>query len=200
MITRMDRDLGVIFDRLKSLEIDGETLVFFTSDNGPHKEGGGDPEFFNSSGPLRGYKRDLYEGGIRVPMIVRWPGKVKAGRVSDQVWAFWDVLPTACDLANVEPPGGIDGLSVLPTIVNSGPQKQHEYLYWEFHEGGFRQAVRLDKFKAVRLKPDQPIELYDLSRDVGESTDIAAKHPDVIAKVKNIMAAARTDSEEWPVP
>ena len=118
MITRLDRDMGRLFQRLKSLGIDEKTIVFFTSDNGPHKEGGADPAFFTSAGPLRGYKRALYEGGIRVPMIVRWPGRVQAGRVSDQIWAFWDFLPTAAELAGAKPPADIDGISMVPAILN----------------------------------------------------------------------------------
>ncbi len=199
MITRMDRDIGRLLERLRTLGIDRDTIVFFTSDNGPHAEGGGHPKFFNSSGPLRGYKRDLYEGGIRVPMIVRWPGTIEAGRVSDQPWAFWDFLPTASELAGAETPHDIDGISILPTLLDKGTQKQHDYFYWEFHEGGCRQAVRLDDYKAVRHNPDRAIELYDLSRDLGETTDIAAKHPEIIERAARIMTDAHTPSEHWPV-
>jgi len=142
MITRMDRDIGQLVARLKSLGIDDNTIIFFTSDNGPHKEGGHDPTFFQSSGSFRGIKRDLTEGGIRVPMIVRWPGHVKAGGVSDQVWAFWDFMPTAAQMGGVESPQGIDGISMLPALLGQA-QKDHDYLYWEFFEGGFRQAVRM---------------------------------------------------------
>src|SRR5438094_5010750 len=117
MITRLDADVGKLMAKLQELKIDDDTVVFFSSDNGPHKEGGVDPEFFQSSGPLRGIKRDMYEGGIRVPMIARWPGKIKAGAVSDQVWAFWDFLPTAAEIAAVKPPAGLDGLSMLPTLL-----------------------------------------------------------------------------------
>src|SRR5205085_8869768 len=140
MITRLDEDVGKLMQKLKELKIDDNTLVFFTSDNGPHSEGGVKAEFFQSSGPLRGIKRDMYEGGIRVPMIARWPGKIKAGTVSDQVWAFWDFLPTAADLAGAKAPDGLDGISVAPTLLGRGEQKQHEALYWEFHERGFQQA------------------------------------------------------------
>ncbi len=143
MVERLDRDIGSIMAKLKELGLDDNTVVFFTSDNGPHREGGHDPDFFDSRGPLRGIKRDLYEGGIRVPMLVRHPGKIKAGTVSDHVWAFWDFLPTAAELAGVAGPSGIDGISVAPTLLGKPGQKQHEYLYWEFFERGYKQAVRM---------------------------------------------------------
>jgi len=206
MVTRMDRDIGRLFALLKKLGIDDDTIVFFTSDNGPHREGGNNPNFFDSNGPLRGIKRDLYEGGIRVPMIVRWPGKVKPGTTSGLPWAFWDFLPTACEIAGVEPPKGpgpsgaegIDGISVLPAIPGR-KQKGHDCLYWEFHERGFSQAVRMGKWKAVRKGTTRPIELYDLAADIGETTDIADKHPDVVARVAEILKTARTDSKHWPI-
>src|SRR5207247_2037794 len=152
MITRMDTDIGKLMDKLKELKIDEHTIVFFSSDNGPHKEGGVDPKFFESAGPLRGIKRDLYEGGIRVPMIARWPGTIKAGSTNPQVWAFWDFLPTAADLAGIKPPEAIDGISMFPTLLGR-KQKSHAFLYWEFHERGFQQAVRMGDWKAVRLAP-----------------------------------------------
>src|SRR5439155_1617873 len=131
MITRLDRDVGTLLAKLKELGLEENTVVFFTSDNGPHKEGGNDVAFFRSSGPFRGIKRSLTDGGIRVPMIVRRPGAVKPGTTSDHVWAFWDFLPTACDLAGIETPKGLDGLSVAPTLTGKGQQKTHEFLYWE---------------------------------------------------------------------
>ncbi len=198
MITRMDGDIGKLLALLKELGIEGETVVFFSSDNGPHKEGGHDPEFFHSSGPLRGIKRDLYEGGIRVPMIVRWPGKIRAG-VSDQVWAFWDFLPTTAELIGAKAPAGIDGISMLPTL-RGRPQKSHKYLYWEFHERGFSQAVRMRDWKAVRLADGNPLQLYDLKADVGERNDVSDGHPDLLAAFEQIFGAARTESEHWPVP
>ena len=199
MITRLDRDIGRLMDRLKELGIDQDTLVIFTSDNGPHREGGGDPAFFNSSGPLRGIKRDLYEGGIRVPTLARWPGHVAAGTVSDHAWAFWDFLPTACDLAGVAAPKGIDGISFVPALVGK-PQPEHEYLYWEFHEGGFTQAVRMGTWKAVRrAKGSGKTELYDLSTDLGEKSDVAAEHADVVARAETLFVTARTDSPHFPV-
>jgi arylsulfatase A-like enzyme len=199
MITRLDSDVGRVLKRLKELGLEGNTVVFFSSDNGPHKEGGADPAFFHSAGPLRGHKRDLYEGGIRVPMIVRWPGKVRAGATSDQVWAFWDFLPTAAELAGAKAPAGLDGISVVPTLLGTSGQKPHPPLYWEFHERGFRQAVRLGDWKAVRLRPGGPLELYDLGKDVGEKDDVAARHPEVVADIESYLKTARTESPDWPV-
>ena len=148
MITRMDRDIGRLFQKLRDLGLDEKTIVFFSSDNGPHKEGGADPKFFHSSGPLKGYKRAVYEGGIRVPGIVRWPGRVKAGATSDLPWAFWDFLPTAVELAGSTPPDGLDGISIVPTLLGQGKQPRHEFMYWEFHEGpSSTQAVRMDRGK-----------------------------------------------------
>jgi len=194
MITRMDRDIGRLFALLEKLGIDGDTVVFFTSDNGPHREGGNNPDFFDSNGPLRGIKRDLYEGGIRVPMIVRWPGHIKAGTVSGFPWAFWDFLPTACELAGIAPPKGIDGISVVP-VLRGDTLKLERYLYWEFFEGAYKQALRLGNWKGVRFGTKEPLELYDLSADVGETKDVAAQHPDVVKHIEQLMAAARTDSE-----
>jgi arylsulfatase A-like enzyme len=198
MITRMDRDIGRLMEQLKKMDADRDTLVIFTSDNGPHQEGGHQSEFFKSSGPLRGIKRDLYEGGIRVPTIARWPGRVKAGAVSDQVWAFWDFLPTACELAGVETPKGLDGISMAPALLGR-PQKSHEYLYWEFHERGLDQGVRTGDWKGVRKGRRGPIELYDLKADLGETNNIAAKHPDIVARIAKIMEEARTESKEFPI-
>ena len=199
MITRLDRDVGRLLDKLAQLHLDRDTIVFFTSDNGPHKEGGVDPNFFHSSGPLRGIKRDLYEGGIRVPMIVRWPGKIARGQVSRQVWAFWDFLPTAAQLAGVRPPEGLDGISILPAILGRPQFKQHQFLYWEFHEGGSKQAVRMGNWKAVRLAPDLPLELYDLKHDLGETHNVAAEHASIVRKIEAYLKTARTPSELWPL-
>jgi arylsulfatase A-like enzyme len=210
MISRMDADIGKLFAKLKELKIDDNTIVFFTSDNGPHKEGGNDPRFFNSSGGLRGIKRDLYDGGIREPMIVRWPGHIKAGTVSDLPWAFWDFFPTAAVLAGTPLAGDAiggqeliaiptDGISVAPTLLGKGEQKLHEYLYWEFHEPSSRQAVRFGDWKAVRHKPSGPVELYDLRADVGEQFNVAGQHPDLVARAVQMFKDARSDSETWPL-
>ena len=189
MITRLDGDVGRIIDLLRELGIAQNTLVIFTSDNGPHSEGGHDPDFFNSNGPLRGIKRDLYEGGIRVPTIAWWPGRIEAGSTTDRPFAFWDFMPTACELAGVEPPAGIDGVSYLPTLLGrTDQQKPHDPLYWEFRG---KQAVRKGKWKAVRPGSDKPVELYDLEQDIGEQNDVADQHSDVMAEMERIMGEYR---------
>lgn len=197
MITRMDADIGRVLDRLRELGLEQNTIVFFTSDNGPHREGGSAPEFFRSSGPLRGFKRSLHEGGIRVPMLVRWPGKIRPS-VSDLPWGFWDVLPTLAELAGATPPPGLDGISVVPTLLGQPGQRRHECLYWEFHEGGSQQAVRMGRWKAIRPWGGA-LRLYDLGTDLGEEHDIAAEHPDIVAKIEAYLATARTESEHWPM-
>jgi arylsulfatase A-like enzyme len=198
MITRMDRDIGQIFEKLKELKMDNNTLVFFTSDNGPHREGGNDPKFFQSSGPLRGIKRDLYEGGIRVPMIVRWPDVIKPGQVSDLPWAFWDFLPTAAELAGVKVPEKLDGISIVPTLMGRPQTNRHEVLYWEFHEKGFSQAVRMGDWKAVR-NAGKPTELYQLSTDLGETNNVAGAQADVVKRAEAYFKSQRVDSEQFPV-
>src|ERR1051325_826903 len=195
MITRMDADIGKLIELLQKLKIDENTVVFFASDNGPHKEGGVDPKFFQSSGKLRGIKRDLYEGGIRVPMIVRWPGKIKPGQVSDQVWAFWDFLPTAAEIAGAKTPEKIDGISMLPTLLGQTQTSQHAFLYWEFHERGFQQAARMGDWKAVRPKADEKLELYDLKADIGEKDNVAEKNPEAVAKFEAYFKTARSESD-----
>ena len=198
MISRLDRDVGQLLDLLRDLTIDRNTIVFFTSDNGTHREGGADPEFFKSSGPLRGIKRDLYDGGIRVPAMVWAPGRVSAGAVNDHIWAFWDFLPTAADLASARIPNGIDGISIAPTILGDGrPQKQHEYLYWEFHEGDFLQGIRKGDWKAVRSKKRETFELFNLKNDLGEQTDIAQKNPEIAEEMNALFTSARTVSSHW---
>lgn len=204
MITRLDRDIGRVLDRLHEHGLDEHTIVFFSSDNGPHKEGGADPTFFHSSGPLRGIKRDLYEGGIRVPMIVRWPGHVPTGTTNDLPWAFWDVLPTLAELTGAQAPPGLDGISVVPALLGrekaGRDQSRHEYLYWEFHERGFKQAVRAGDWKAIRFGVGGRVELYDLSKDLGETTEVAKDHPDIVARLTAYMDQARTESADWPLP
>ena len=199
MITRLDADVGKLLDRLDALKQTDNTVIFFTSDNGPHKEGGVDPKFFQSAGPLRGIKRDLYEGGIRVPMIVRWPGRIKPGKVSDQVWAFWDFLPTAAEMAGTNAPGRIDGISMLPTLLGHTQTNQHAFFYWEFHERGFQQAVRMGQWKAVRPQAGEKLELYDLKTDLGEKKDVAAPDSQVVAKIEDYLKTARNDSPQWPI-
>ena len=201
MITRMDADVGRLMAKLRELAIDRNTIVFFTSDNGPHLEGGVDPKFFHSSGPLQGAKRSLHDGGIREPMLVRWPGRIAAGRVSDLPWAFWDVLPTLAELAGADAmiPAGIDGISVVPTLLDQGVQKHHEFLYWEFHEGPSQQAVRMGNWKAIRKRPGAALELYDLSRDLAEHSDVADQHPDVVTRIEHYLKTARSESKQWPI-
>ncbi len=198
MITRMDRDVGRLAEVLSARGIDRRTLVLFISDNGPHREGGADPDFFRSSGGLRGIKRDLYEGGIRVPMIARWTGTIPAGRVSNHVWAHWDMLPTLVDVAGGTPPQGLDGVT-MSRALRGQPQPSSAFLYWEFHERGFQQAVRMGRWKAVRLKNGAPLELYDLETDPHEERNVAASNSDVVAKIETYLKTARTDSERWPV-
>ena len=204
MVTRMDSDVGRIVDRLKSLGIDRRTIVFFTSDNGAEiyyfrRSGEVDQyaDALNSAGPFRGYKRDLTEGGIRVPMIARWPGLVAPGKVSNHIWAFWDFLPTAAELAGVDPPEDVDGISVAAELLGK-PQKKHDFLYWEFFERGFQQAVRHGDWKAIRLKQQQPLVLYNVREDPGERHDVAAAHPEVIARIEAYLKTARTHSKYWP--
>jgi arylsulfatase A-like enzyme len=198
MVARLDRDVGRVLARLKERGIDRETIVFFTSDNGPHREGGHDPNFFDSNGPLRGIKRDLYEGGIRVPMLVRWPGRIKAGQVSDHVWAHWDFLPTAAEIAGAAAPRQIDGISMLPALFGKRAP-EHEFLYWEFHEGGSKQAVRMGDWKAVRLAPGAPLELYNLKTDISEQSNLASQQPKIVAQIEDYLRTARTESEIWPI-
>lgn len=199
MINVLDDQVGEIIAKLKELGIENNTLVIFTSDNGPHLEGGADPDYFNSNGPFKGYKRDLYEGGIRVPLLAWWPGKVMPGN-TDHISAFWDFMPTVAELIQAEKPAGIDGISYLQTILgNSSKQEKHDYLYWEFHERGLTQAIRMDNWKAIRKGIDGPVELYDLSTDIGEATDVAGTNLETVARMKEILAGARTESVLWPV-
>jgi arylsulfatase A-like enzyme len=198
MVTRMDRDIARLTALVDARKLDRRTLILFISDNGPHREGGADPVFFKSSGGLRGFKRDLYEGGIRVPMIARWVGSIPAGRVSDHVWAHWDVLPTLAELGGATPPPGLDGLSMTRALRGQA-EPTHDFLYWEFHERGFQQAVRMRDWKAIRLKKDAPLELYDLGQDPAEQRDVAVHHPQVVATIEAYLKRARTDSERWPV-
>jgi arylsulfatase A-like enzyme len=199
MITRLDADVGRLMDKLKELRIDDSTIVFFSSDNGPHGEGGVDPTFFQSSGPLRGIKRDLYEGGIRVPLIVRWPGKIKAGQTNSQSWAFWDFMPTAAALSGATAPTKIDGISMVPSLLGQVSTNRHVYLYWEFHERGFQQATRMGDWKALRPQADEPLELYNLKTDLAEKKNVAGEHPEVVAKIEQLMKDARTETPEWPI-
>ncbi|MCB1232808.1 MAG: sulfatase-like hydrolase/transferase [Verrucomicrobiae bacterium] len=207
MVTRMDGDVGRLFGLLKELGIDEQTLVLFTSDNGAHQEGNHEVEFFDSNGPLQGFKRSMHEGGIRVPMIARWPGKVEAGTVTDHPSAFWDFLPTACEIAGVEPPVDTDGISYLPTLLGKpDEQEKHVYLYWASSEGATSVGIRQDNWKLVKYRangkknkgetdaPETPApddwRLYDLSQDISEANNVAAQHPD---RVQQMLAMVRED-------
>ncbi|MBE3070336.1 MAG: sulfatase-like hydrolase/transferase, partial [Planctomycetes bacterium] len=203
MITRLDRDIGRMMQRLKELGLEDRTLVCFASDNGPTFNGGTDSAFFQSAGPLHGLKAQVYEGGIRVPLIARWPGRIPAGRVTDQVAAAWDVLPTVADIVGAAPPATIDGVSLLPTLQGQPGQRQHEYLYWESSglQGG-EQGLRWGDWKGVRTQihknPNAPLTLFNLKDDLGETRDLAREQPDVAAKVLQLMKAAHEPSPEFP--
>ena len=197
MVTYLDTQVGRILDTLKEIGVDDRTLVIFTSDNGAPLDVGGTPtRFFESNGSLRGHKNNLYEGGIRVPMIARWPGRIRAGTTSPHLGANWDMWPTFADLAGGEPPADTDGISIAPTLLGRDDQRQHEALYWEFHSRGSSQAVRMGRWKAVRNNiakdPAAPIELYDLERDLSETTNVAAANPDVVRRVEVIMQRSHT--------
>ena len=200
-ITRLDADVGRLMQRLKRLGIDDNTLVLFTSDNGHHAEGGNHPELFDANGPLRGLKRDLYEGGIRVPTIVRWPGVVPAGVVSDFVACFTDLFPTFSELAGAKVPVGLDGISLVPAISGRGIPERRDALYWEFHEGGFSQAVLMEgRWKAIRNKRrDAAIEVYDVATDTGETMNLAGSRLDLVDRAKALFVSERRDSPDWPV-
>ncbi len=205
MISHMDRGIGQILDQLSELKIDDKTLVIFTSDNGPTYDrlGGSDSDFFQSSGPLRGRKGSLLEGGIRVPFVARWPGKIAPGQTSEHICAFWDYVPTLCEAAGVKVPDGLDGISFLPTLLGKAEQQRpHEFLYWEFPSYGGQQAIRIGDWKAIRQnlhkQPDSPFQLYNLAIDVGESKDVAADNPQVIEQVTAIATREHTPSTLFP--
>lgn len=203
MVSRLDRDVGKIKKFVDALGIGEETLIIFSSDNGPTSAGGADPDFFDGNGPFRGIKRDLFEGGIRVPMIARWKGHIKPGTTTDHISAHWDVLATLCSLAGMDKQSlpQQDGISFAPTLLNSGSQKSHEYLYWEFYEQGGKQAIRYQDWKGVRLQlnnnPKAPIHLFNLAQDPAESQDVASDNPEMIRKLNALLRTARTDSKHY---
>lgn len=202
MVTRLDKYVGDILKAVQQKGISENTLIIFTSDNGPHKEGGNDPAYFKSSGIFRGIKRDVYEGGIREPFIAYWPGKIKAG-VSSQVCALYDMYPTFLELAGIKNQKYIDGISAVPTLMHTRKQRQHEYLYWEFHENNGSQAVRWKNWKGIRLNvnknPNPPIELYNLDTDPSETKNIAEKYPEVAKKIAEFMNEAHVRNPDWPL-
>ena len=205
MVTRMDRSVGRILTTIKDLGLDQETIVLFTSDNGPTYDrlGGSDSVFFESAGIFRGLKGSVYEGGIRVPLIARWPGRIAPGRTTSLPAAFYDLLPTLADLAGGEDEISGDGLTLLPALTGRGRQRRHEYLFWDFNGYGGQQAVRMGNWKGVRqgiLSGRTRIELYDLSRDPGEKTDLAAANPAIVDKIEKIMALNHEPSTLFPLP
>jgi arylsulfatase A-like enzyme len=202
MVSRLDKYVGEIMNTVKEKGMEKNTLIVFTSDNGPHKEGGGDPVFFNSNAGLRGIKRDLYEGGIRVPFIVYQQGVTKAGTVNTMPAALWDMYPTFLELAKVRSTKPVDGISLLPAIRGQ-KQQQHQYFYWELHESGGKQAVRLGNWKGVRLnvsrKANEPLELYDLATDPQEKNNVASKYPQVVNQIETIMQQQYVPNKDWPL-
>lgn len=200
MVAVLDDDVGELLARLEELGIADNTLILFTSDNGPHHEGGHDPAYFNSAGSRRGFKRDLYEGGIHVPMIASWPRKVDAGSETDHLSAFWDLLPTLGEATGQKIPADCDGVSFLPTLLSEPGQREHDYLYWEFHELKGRVAIRQGDWKAVRydvaVDKKSPLELYDLSVDAAESNNVADKYPEVVASLDSLLQEARIASPQ----
>ena len=202
MINVLDDQVGEILAKLKELGLDENTVIFFSSDNGPHLEGGADPDYFDSNGIYTGYKRELYEGGIRVPMLVRWPGKIAPGTRSDHISAFWDILPTMAGLTGAVAPENADGISILPTLLNQGDQKTHDYLYWEFHERNGRIAVRHGDWKLVRydlfIPEKTTTELYNLADDPEEKNNVADQNPEITANLLKILETARTHNEDFP--
>ncbi|QQT29469.1 arylsulfatase [Sphingobacterium multivorum] len=203
MVSRMDAYVGQIVERLRQNNLLDNTIIIFTSDNGAHKEGGADPNFFNSSGGLRGTKRDLYEGGIKTPFIAYWRGKIAAGKTSDYLGAFWDIMPTMVELAKADKPRYTDGISIVPTLLGERQkQKQHGYLYWEFHEDGGRQAVRKGNWKLILQKVmsgSPTMELFNLKQDPKEQNNIAADNPKKVTELRRLIEKAHVESTIFPL-
>jgi arylsulfatase A-like enzyme len=201
MVSILDDHVGEILDLVTALGLDDNTLIMFTSDNGPHLEGGADPDYFDSNGPFTGYKRDLYEGGIRVPMIVKWKNHIAAGSKTGHPSAFWDIMPTLAELLNISLQGEVDGVSFLATLDGKVDQKKHDYLYWEFHEKGGRQALRKDDWKIVRYdienEPQGNIQLFNLKDDPSESRDLAKDHPEKLNQLIQLMTNARVPNADF---
>lgn len=197
MINLLDDQVGEIMAKVSDLGLENNTLIIFTSDNGPHFEGGADPDYFDSNGIYRGYKRDLYEGGIRVPMIAKWEGSIEEGSSSEHISAFWDIFPTLAELVEEEVSDTIDGISLLPTLLGYNTQRKHDHLYWEFHEQGGRQAIRKDNWKLVRynVSEDGSYELYNLDHDPSESENLASKMPEKVIELAKVLEQSRTPSE-----
>ena len=195
MMEHLDNEVGAILTLLEELKVDRNTLVMFTSDNGAHKEGGHNPDFWNSTGSMRGHKRDMHEGGIRVPMLARWPGVIAPGKVTDHISGFQDGLPTVCELVGQPVPKQNDGISFVPTLRGEAEKQQtHDYLYFEFCKGLkqkiFSQAVRMGNWKAYR-QAGEPLELFNLAKDPSEKRDLAESKPDLVAKMEAVIKEAR---------
>lgn len=205
MISRMDRDIGRLLEQVDQAGQTDNTIVLFTSDNGPHAEGGNDPDYFDSNGPLRGIKRDLYEGGIRVPLIAKWPGKIQGNTTSDHIGYFGDFYQTFAEIAGTDLSMHVDedeltSISIIPALTGNGQQQNHPYLYWEFYEQGSRQAVRKGNWKAVRQPMfDGPIELYNLETDLGEQNNVADQHEDVVEEMRSLLEEAHVPNEQWTI-
>jgi arylsulfatase A-like enzyme len=200
MISRLDNYVGRLLAALREQGLAEKTLIIFTSDNGPHKESNQNPTRFDPSGPFTGMKRSLTDGGIRVPAIAWWPGRIAAGRESDHVAYFGDWMATAAELAGAKMPDGCDSISFVPTLLGRpADQQQHEFLYWEFHEGGFKQAALYQgRWKGIRSgSPDAPVVLYDQQTDVAEQTNVAAQYPEIAAKIEEYLTSARSASADW---
>ena len=205
MITRMDGYVGQIFSLLAELDLDENTVVMFTSDNGPTYTGGADTDFFKSASPLRGLKGSLFEGGIRVPLLARWPGHIPGGSTSTHISAFWDVMPTLCEMAGRAAPAEMDGISFAPVLQGKSPLVRHDYLDWEFTGYGGQQALRMGKWKAIRVgmkrdETDSSLQLYDLEKDPSESKNVAASHPEIIAQIRKALKEAHGPSQHFPFP
>lgn len=200
MIYRLDRAVGRILGALRHFQLDKRTVVFFTSDNGPHAEEGIDPSFFDSTGGLRGRKGSLFEGGIRVPLLARWPGQIRDGVVSDHLCAAWDLFPTVADIMGIKTRENIDGISFLPTLLNRR-QRRHDYLYWEIHEAGhFARAIRRGHWKGIQTGVRQPLQLFHLGRDPAETIDLADRYSRTARRLERYLNDARTESFDWPLP
>lgn len=203
MVSRLDRFVGEVMAEVEKQGMAENTLILFTSDNGPHRENGGDPEFFNSNAGFRGIKRDLYEGGIRVPFIAVWKGHIPPRIEKKQTAAYWDLMPTFETMAGIPLTKGIDGISILPTLLGKPQQQQHPFYYWEFHESGGRQAVRLGNWKGVKLNvstsASSALELYDIEKDPAEKSNVATQHPEVVKKIETIISREHVSDPNWPL-
>lgn len=215
MITRMDHSIGRMMSLVKELGLDNNTIVIFSSDNGgafgtvtkdfdflPGRKWGTDLVFFQSTAKFRAFKGSIYEGGIRTPFIARWPGKIKAGTVSHLPAAFYDVMPTLCEIANIKPPNNTDGVSLAPTLLGKGKQRKHAFLFWDFNGYGGQQAVRLGDWKGVRRnlhRGNTRLELYNLANDIGEQSDVAAQHPAIVAQIEAILREQHQPSALFPM-